>query len=100
MWRWVAPLAGAQSSPTELGIFQGLIGGLNTIGDNHDGERFHPHYLYADNVSINDSPEQPNHFEFGEALRLEDAHGDRMVVRVILVVRRTALLDYERPEVG
>lgn len=72
------------------GYLPGLAGRLNPIRD-PDGRLS----LYADNVSINESPHQPATFELGQPLGLEDAEGARLLVTILEVIGRSSLLQYE-----
>ena len=76
------------------GPVPGLRGRLNPKRDAFDRT-----YLYADNIAINDGQPQPVHFTPGEDLRLTDAGGVAMTVRVIEIVGRAALVEY-RPTEG
>ena len=77
-----------------------LAGRLNPIRDTHDRT-----YLYASNIAINEGRHQPVHFVLGEALRLTDAEGREALVRIVDIVGRSALVEYqpyvrsERPDV-
>lgn len=73
------------------GYLPGLDGRLNPIRDTSNRL-----YLYADNISINDSPGQPSTFQLGQPIGLEDAHGSRLLVTVIEIIGWTSLLRYER----
>ena len=55
-------------------------------------------YLYADNISINDGMQQPVHFVLGEDLRLTDAWGYELLVRVVDIAGRSALVEYRVAE--
>ena len=65
-------------------------GRLNPIRDSHERT-----YLYASNIAINQGKQQPVHFALGEDLRLTDADGREATVRVVEVVGRSALLEYQ-----
>ena len=71
------------------GYIPGLKGRLNPIRDTHDRT-----YLYASNVSINEGKQQPVNFVPGENLRLTDADGREVIVRIVAIVGRSALLEY------
>ena len=71
------------------GYIPGLKGRPNPIRDTHDRT-----YLYASNVSINEGKQQPINFVPGENLRLTDADGREVIVRVVAIVGRSALLEY------
>ena len=65
-------------------------GRLNPIRDSHERT-----YLYASSIAINQGKQQPVHFALGEDLRLTDADGREATVRVVDVVGRSALLEYQ-----
>lgn len=67
-----------------------VSGRLNPIRDSHERT-----YLYASNIAINQGKQQPVHFALGEDLRLTDADGREATVRVVEVVGRSALLEYQ-----
>ena len=67
----------------------GLNGRLNPIRDTLDRT-----YLYASNIAINQGQQQPVHFMLGEELRLTDANGVEMTVRIVEIVGRSALVEY------
>ena len=71
------------------GQIPGVTGRLNPIRDTHDRT-----YLYASNIAINQGRQQPVHFLLGEALRLTDANGQAMFVRIVDIVGRSALVEY------
>ncbi len=83
------PEGGAVIFPEATGQVPGLTGRLNPILDTHDRT-----YLYASNIAINEGRQQPVHFVLGEDLRLTDADGKKMLVRIIDIVGRSALVDY------
>ena len=65
-------------------------GRLNPIRDTHDRT-----YLYASNIAIDQGKQQPVSFTFAERLRLTDADGREAIVRILDVVGRSALLEYQ-----
>ena len=71
------------------GCLPGLKGRLNPIRDTHDRT-----YLYASNTAINEGEQQPVHFIPGEDLRLTDAEGTELLVRIVDIVGRSALVEY------
>ena len=71
------------------GYLPGLKGRLNPIRDTHDRT-----YLYASNIAINEGKQQPVHFALGEDLRLTDAEGSKLLVRIVDIVGRSALVEY------
>ncbi|MCY3821070.1 MAG: DUF4143 domain-containing protein [Gammaproteobacteria bacterium] len=80
---------GAVIFPEETGYVPGLAGRLNPIRDTLDRT-----YLYASNIAVNDGEAQPVTFALGEDLRLTDAEGVEMLVRIIDATGRSALLEY------
>lgn len=81
--------------PEATGHIPGLEGRLNPIRDTHDRT-----YLYASNIAIDDGKQQPVHFLPGEELRLTDAEGADLRVRIIDIVGRSALVEYFRVSGG
>ena len=75
--------------PEATGILPGLKGRLNPIRDAHDRT-----YLYASNIAINEGEQQPVHFIPGEDLRLTDAEGTTLLVRIVDIAGRSTLVDY------
>ncbi len=67
-----------------------VSGRLNSIRDSHERT-----YLYASNIAIERGKQQPVHFAPGEDLRLTDADGREATVRIVDVVGRSALLEYQ-----
>ncbi len=65
-------------------------GRLNPIRDDLDRT-----YLYASNIAIDQGKQQPVHFALGEDLSLTDADGREATVRVVGVVGRSALMEYQ-----
>lgn len=80
---------GAAIFPEATGSLPGLSGRLNPKRDNHDRT-----YLYASSIAINEGKQQPVHFIPGEDLRLTDANGEELVVRIVEIVGRSALVEY------
>lgn len=76
------------------GHIPGLSGRLNPIRDR--GGETDRYYLYADNISINDQPDQPYPFTPGQPLRLEDAQGNRAVVTIVSLIGRSSLVRFEQ----
>ena len=76
------------------GQIPGVTGRVNPVRDTHDRT-----YLYASNIAINQGRQQPVHFLLGEELRLTDANGREMFVRIVDIVGRSALVEY-RPVDG
>ena len=85
------PLAdgGSVIFPEATGALPGLSGRLNPIRDDLDRT-----CLYASKIAINEGQPQPVHFVPGEDLRLTDAEGNRLLVRVAAIVGRSALVEY------
>ena len=83
------PNGGAVIFPEATGHLPGLSGRLNPKRDNHDRI-----YLYASNIAINEGKQQPVHFMPGEDLRLTDANGSELMVRIVAIVGRAALVEY------
>ncbi len=75
--------------PEATGCLPGLKGRLNPIRDTHDRT-----YLYASNVAINEGEQQPVYFIPGEDLRLTDADGTALLVRIVDVAGRSTLVEY------
>ncbi len=89
------PSGGAAVFPEATGHLPGLSGRLNPIRDTHDRT-----YLYASNISINEGRQQPVSFVLGDELRLTDAEGRTMLVRIVEVLGRSALVEYRSYGVG
>ena len=83
------PGGGSRIFPEATGNIPGLEGRLNPIRDAHDRT-----YVYAHNIAINDGVAQPVHFVPGEELRLVDANGTRMRIRILDIAGRSALVEY------
>lgn len=86
---------GAAIFPEATGYLPGLKGRLNPIRDTHDRT-----YLYASNLAVNEGHPQPVHFMFGEDLRLTDADGTELIIRIVDIVGRSALVEYHPPPVS
>ena len=80
---------GAVISPEATGRLPGLKGRLNPIRDTLDRT-----YLYASNIAINEGLQQPVHFTLGEDIRLTDAEGLELLIRIIDIFGRSALVEY------
>lgn len=74
-----------------IAYIPGLAGRLNVQHDLLDRR-----FLYAENISINDSICQPVAFRIGISFTLEDASGARFVTTVLFNAGTTFLLDYRR----
>lgn len=83
------PDGGAVIFPEATGSLPGLKGRLNPKRDTLDRT-----YIYASNIAINQGEQQPVHFLPGEDLRLTDADGTEMLVRIVDIVGRSALVEY------
>ena len=75
--------------PEGTGNIPGLSGRLNPKRDTRDRT-----YLYASNIAINEGQQQPVHFILGEDMRLTDADGRELLVRIVAIVGKSALLEY------
>ena len=75
--------------PETTGNIPGVSGHLNPKRDARDRT-----YLYASNIAINEGQPQPVHFILGEDLRLTDADGRELLVRIVAIVGKSALLEY------
>ncbi|MXZ00784.1 hypothetical protein F4Y93_09120 [Candidatus Poribacteria bacterium] len=80
---------GSAIFPGATGNIPGLSGSLNPKRDTNDRT-----YLYASNIAINEGQQQPVHFILGEDMRLTDADGRELLVRIVAIVGRSALLEY------
>ena len=83
------PKGGAVIFPEATGEIPGVTGRLNPIRDTRDRT-----YLYASNIAINDGQSQPVSFVPGEELRLTDASGRELVIRIVDIRGRSALVEY------
>ena len=83
------PGGGSVILPEATGHLPGLTGRLNPIRDTHDRT-----YLYASNIAIDEGKQQPVHFFPGEELRLTDAEGKELLVRIVEILGRSALVEY------
>ena len=83
------PEGGSAIFEEATGDLPGLKGRLNPIRDTRDRT-----YLYASNIAINEGQPQPVHFLPGEELRLTDADGNELRVRIVEIVGRSALVEY------
>lgn len=83
------PDGGAVIFPEATGSLPGLKGRLNPKRDTLDRT-----YIYASNIAINQGEQPPVHFLPGEDLRLTDADGTEMLVRIVDIVGRSALVEY------
>lgn len=83
------PDGGSVIFPEATGYLPDLTGRLNPIRDTSDRT-----YLYASNIAINEGKQQPVTFIPGEDLRLTDADGKEMLVRIVSIIGNSALLEY------
>ena len=83
------PGGGAVIFPESTGCLPGLRGRLNPILD-----ALNRTCLYASNVAINQGRPQPVHFALGEDLRLTDADGNELWVRIMAIEGRSALVEH------
>lgn len=88
----LSPLPGGGSAvfANATGHLPIVSGRLNPILDSRDRS-----YLYADNIAVNQGLTQPVNFRLNEDLLLTDAEGREALVRVIDIVGRSALLQYQ-----
>ena len=89
------PQGGSVVFPEATGVLPGLRGRLNPILDAHARS-----YLYASNIAIDGGRQQPVHFAPGEELRLVDAQGVELAVRIVEILGRSALLEYRSVPAG
>ncbi len=83
------PDGGSMIFPEATGCLPGLSGRLNPKRDTHDRT-----YLYASNIAVNEGEQQPVSFMPGEDLRLTDAEGKELIVRIVAITGRSALVEY------
>ena len=83
------PDGGAVIFTDKSGCLPGLRGRLYPVRDNHDRTS-----LFAIDATINRGMSQPVYFALGEDLRLTDANGVELSVRIAAIEGRTALLEY------
>ena len=72
------------------GHLPGLRGRLNPFRDAHDRT-----CLYADGISIDQGRPQPTPIRLGRPIRITDTHGFELTIRVIDIVGRAALVEYQ-----
>lgn len=87
------PGGGSAIFPERAGNLPGLRGRLDPIRDTRDRT-----YLYADNIAIDQGRQQPVSFRLGRPIRLTDAYGFELSVRILDIVGKSALLEYGRVE--
>lgn len=87
----LAPLpgGGAVIFPERTGAIPGIEGRLNPVRDSTDRT-----FLYTSNIAVNKGQQQPVHFIPGEELRLTDACGQEMLVRIVAIRGKASLLEY------
>ena len=83
------PEGGSALFPKGKGDLPGLSGKINLIRDAYDRP-----FLYASNIAINEGQRQPVHFILGEDLRLTDADGKELMIRIVAIVGRAVLIEY------
>ena len=83
------PEGGTVIFTDKSGCLPGLRGRLYPVRDNHDRTS-----LFAIDATINRGMSQPVYFALGEDLRLTDANGVELSVRIAAIEGRTALLEY------
>ena len=83
------PNGGAVIFPESSGELPGLRGRVNPIRDTLDRT-----CMYASDIAINDDRREPVPFALGEDLRLTDAEGTHMWVRIVEITGRSVLLEY------
>ena len=71
------------------GVIPHLEGRLNPIRDAQ--KRY---YLYGDNISFENSPDQPFNFSIDKPFVAEDAYGSQVRITVLAIVGRTSLIRY------
>ena len=84
------PAGGAVIFPKATGRLPGLRGCLNPIRDASDRT-----YLCADNIAIEEGRQQPVSFRLGKPMRLTDAFGVEVSVRIMDILGRSALVEYK-----
>ena len=87
------PDGGSAIFPECTGHLPGLRGRLNPIRDTHDRT-----YLYANNIAIDQGRQQPVDFRLGKPMRLTDASGFELSVRILDVIGKSALVEYWKVE--
>ena len=68
----------------------GLCGTIDPILDNIDRT-----YLYTRTIAIDGGKQQPVHFKYGQNLHLTDAEGGDVTLRIMEIIGKSALLEYE-----
>ena len=78
----------------QTGYLPGIEGRLNPVLDGQGRT-----YLYTTNIAVNDSLSSgPVNFEInGEPLRLEDANGEKLALRIVAMCGQSSLLEYRKP---
>jgi predicted HTH transcriptional regulator len=91
----LAPLPGGGSAvfADAAGRLPIVSGRLNPVLDSLGRS-----YLYADNIAVNEGVQQPVNFRLDEDLLLTDAEGREALLRVVDMVGRSVLLQYEPVE--
>ena len=83
------PDGGSAFFPEGKGALPGLSGNLNLVRDSLDRV-----CLYASNISINEGKQQPVYSMPGEDLRLTDADGRELMVRIMAIIGKSTLVEY------
>ena len=83
------PGGGSIVFPEGTGHIPGFSGRLNPILDTSFRT-----YLYASNIAISGGRQQPVSFAPGEELRLTDANGRELLVRIAAITGRSSILEY------
>ena len=83
------PEGGSVLFPKGKGDLPCLSGKINLIRDLYDRP-----FLHAPNIAINEGQRQPVHFILGEDLRLTDADGKELIIRIVAIVGRSVLIEY------
>lgn len=71
------------------GFVPGLEGRLNPIRDAHGRT-----YIYGDNLSFDDRPDQPHRFVANSPFDAEDSLGNRFQLSILAILGRTSLIRY------
>ncbi len=83
------PNGGAVIFSQATGYIPGLSGRLNPMRDNLDRT-----FLYTVDLSINGGQPQPLQFMTGNEMRLTDADGKELLIRIVDIVGQSALVEY------
>lgn len=83
------PSGGSTFLPNSTGELPGIHGQLNPKKDSLGRT-----YLYANNVAIEHGKIQPVHFSLGQTLRLTDAFGVELTIKILDIVGQSSLIEY------